>query len=116
VIKGWMKPDRVEQLRPEEGGEFSVLVPRHVRIALPVKSLEAPLPARIEFWTVPGGRLISLLEIYDSTTIEPPTIDRFRFEAGLDEVTNETELYLRRFGLLDSGAAPLAEREGSRRR
>lgn len=73
------------------------LVPRQVRIAVAADSLDAPLPSRIEFWTEPEGRRISLLEIYDVAETEPPGVEQFRFEPGGDDFANETELYLERF-------------------
>lgn len=97
VIKGEMRTVILEAMQAAGGGVISPLVPRQVMIAIPADSLAEPLPARIEFWSEAKGRLISLLEIYDSTTIEPPPIEHFRFEAGGDDFVNETELYLRRF-------------------
>jgi hypothetical protein len=97
VLKGLMRDTMFNELKEVGGGSVSELVPIQVRIAIPAESLSQPLPARIEFWSGVSGRLISLLEIYDSTTIESPPIERFRFEAGGNDFTNETELYLRRF-------------------
>jgi hypothetical protein len=97
VLKGTMRADMVAALRQSHGGKLSPLVPAQVRIAVPVAQLEQPLPARIEFWSEAGERLISLLEIYDATSIEKPPVERFRFEAGGDDFSNETELYVQRF-------------------
>lgn len=97
VIKGEMRQSVVAAMREAGGGAVSSLVPQQVRIAIRADSLAEPLPSRIEFWSHANGRLVSLLEIYDVTQIEPPPIERFRFEAGGDDFVNETELYLRRF-------------------
>lgn len=103
VLKGSMRADVIDALRPPGKGNISELIPQQVRIAIPAARIETPLPTRIEFWTASGGKLISLLEIYDMTTIEPPPIERFRFdfqfEPGATEPVIETELYVERFGL-----------------
>jgi hypothetical protein len=112
ILKGQMKEDQIQQLMSGTEGEFPELVPRHVRVAIPVNHAQVPIPARIEFWTRVGGTLLSMIEIYDLTEIEPPTVDRFRFEPRGDDFTNETDIYLRRFGFqvaeyLDRGTSPL---------
>lgn len=98
VVKGTMRELTLAGLKEIGGGTVSPLVPQHVRIAIAADSLDAPLPARIEFWSESSGRLISLLEVYNVATIEQPSAEQFRFEAGTDDFVNETELYLRRFG------------------
>ncbi len=103
VLKGSMREEVLETLVPPGGGKISELIPQQVRIAIPAARIDTPLPTRIEFWTAAGGKLISLLEIYDMTSIEPPPIERFRFDfqfepGGTDPVI-ETELYVQRFGL-----------------
>ena len=98
VLQGPFREDVAQDLMNRLQREtWPELVPRQVRIAVPADALDAPLPSRIEFWTAPEGRRISLLEIYDVAEIEPPGIDQFRFEPGGDDFTNETELYLKRF-------------------
>lgn len=98
VLQGPFRKDVGENLMNRLKREtWPELVPRQVRIAVAADSLDAPLPSRIEFWTQPDGRRISLLEIYDVAGIEPPGIDQFRFEPGGDDFSNETELYLDRF-------------------
>ncbi|EMI17028.1 putative secreted protein [Rhodopirellula maiorica SM1] len=73
------------------------------------------LPLRIEHWSrvmdEPSGpetdeipqaeRLISLVELYSIRQIAPPPIERFRFENRDAEVnfTNETDRYLKQFGV-----------------
>jgi hypothetical protein len=103
VLKGSFRPEVLAELKLLGNGQISELVPQHVRIAIPAAKIDAPLPARIEFWSEASGRLISLLEIYDMTTIEPPPVERFQFDVSLVPAGNdpvvETELYLRRFGL-----------------
>ena len=100
VIKGTVREDVASELAETHGGQFPAVLPRHIVIAVPVSSVEAPLPARIEYWTHAGGRLISLLEVYDSTLIESPPLDHFRFETGGGDFTNETDAYLARFGFV----------------
>jgi hypothetical protein len=109
VLKGALRDTLADPLRERAGGTFPQLVPRLVRVAVPADQLEAPLPARIEFWDRAGGKLLSLLEIYDATTIDPPPVTQFRFEAGGDDFVNETEIYMQRFGFV------LAEKEAELR-
>lgn len=98
VLQGPFREDVAESLMNRlERQTWPELVPRQVRIAVAADSLDAPLPSRIEFWTEPEGRRISLLEIYDVAGIEPPGIDQFRFEPGGDDFSNETQMYLDRF-------------------
>ncbi|XZE54530.1 hypothetical protein SH139x_000500 [Planctomycetaceae bacterium SH139] len=100
IIKGSLRTEVRETLTAEAGGVFPDLVPQHVVIAVPEDSLSAPLPLRIEYWSRADGRLISMLEIYDSTLVEPPSIDKFRFQPGGGDFTNETAEYLTRFGFV----------------
>jgi hypothetical protein len=97
VVKGTLKQSIQDTMAEANGGQFPDLVPRHVRVAIPHATINEPLPSRIEFLSEAGGRPISMLEIYDKTKIEKPPMDRFRFEAGGDDFTNETELYQQRF-------------------
>lgn len=100
VLKGTLRQNAADNLiagSPET--EWPALVPRQVRIAVAADSLAAPLPSRIEFWSEPAGRLISLLEIYDVAEIDSPGLDQFRFEPGGDDFANETELYIARFAV-----------------
>lgn len=114
VLKGQMHQARIDELTAEGGnGEFPDLVPRLVRIAIPRERLDLPIPARIEFWSEEGGRLITMLEVYDLTEIEPPGLERFRFEPGGDDFANETDLYLARFGMT---VAEISEAAASLRR
>lgn len=100
VLKGILREQVAERLMQSlQREDWPELVPRQVRIAVAVDALAAPLPSRIEFWSKPDGRLISLLEIYDVAEIETPGIDQFRFEPGGHDFTNETEMYIARFGL-----------------
>lgn len=100
VLKGTLRDEVAKELLQNlQRKDWPELVPRQVRIAVAADSLAAPLPSRIEFWSKPEGRLISLLEIYDVAEIETPGIDQFRFEPGGHDFTNETEMYIARFGL-----------------
>jgi hypothetical protein len=103
VLKGPLRSELCEEMGLPGNNELAELVPQHVRVAIPLAKIESPLPARIEFWSRAAGRLISLLEIYDMTVIEPPPVERFQFDVGLVPAGNdpvvETGLYLRRFGL-----------------
>lgn len=110
ILKGQMNEARIEEIAAGLQGEFPELVPRHVRVAIPANQTQLPMPARIEFWSRLGGTLLSMIEIYDLTEIEPPPVERFRFEPRGDDFTNETDLYLRRFGFqvaeyLDQGGS-----------
>ncbi len=108
IIKGSLRKEVRDTLTAEAGGTFPDLVPQHVVIAVPEDSLSAPLPLRIEYWSRADGRLISMLEIYDSTLVEPPSIDKFRFQPGGGDFTNETAEYLTRFGfVLAEGPKPM---------
>ena len=80
------------------------------------------MPLRIEHWsraidepsesdaekTQQAERLISLVELYSIRQIAPPPIERFRFENRDAEVnfTNETDGYLKRFGVNVAELAP----------
>lgn len=76
------------------------------------------LPVRFEYWSDPvksedeaeerpapqfkeQGRLISLIELYSIQEITPPQIGRFRFEANDSSInfTNDTDRYLRKYGI-----------------
>ena len=113
VINGTMARSLQDSITEANDGQFPNLVPRHVRIAIPRESINEPLPSRIEFRSEAESPLMSLLEIYDKTKIEKPPLDRFRFEAGGDDFTNETEMYLQRFltreSTLESGHTNLRE-------
>ncbi|GAA5506691.1 hypothetical protein [Novipirellula caenicola] len=83
------------------------------------------MPLRIEHWSremdPPSGpepeeipqaeRLISLVELYSIRQIAPPPIERFRFENRDAEVnfTNETDRYLKRFGVNVAELAPIKQ-------
>ncbi len=98
--------------------ELPELFPTRILVAiatepLPNTDFGEGLPVRIEYWsdpvfqagdegqTQPEGRLISLLELYSARPIDAPPVERFRFETQDNSITivNETDRYLRRYGV-----------------
>lgn len=123
VVIGNLKTDKRDELRQMLGGRrWPAHLPTRVNIAIAKNDdLETNfgrgLPVRIEHWGDPvnstegtrnsesslasGRQMISLLEFYSIKPINPPPVERFRFENQDAEIdfTNETARYEARFGI-----------------
>ncbi|WP_372721351.1 hypothetical protein [Novipirellula sp.] len=120
------KQDKVMQTSGRE--EWPTLYPVKVSVVISkVGNKESGfgkfMPLRIEHWSramdeptdseaeeiSQAERLISLVELYSIRQIAPPPIERFRFENRDAEVnfTNETDRYLKRFGVNVAELAPI---------
>lgn len=130
VITGDLLPERRQQIMAENGlGVWPELHPTRVRVAIAAKpdpetNFGQWLPVRIEFWSDPPpvsdepadqdaeeenagparparGRLITLVELYSIRPIDPPAIEKFRFDNQDAEVNfiNETDRYLQQYGI-----------------
>ncbi|WP_145416573.1 hypothetical protein [Planctomycetes bacterium K23_9] len=118
-ISGTLSSEARKRTLLESGAkDWPTLLPTRIMIAiaaepLPNTNFGQGLPVRIEFWSDPvigddssqpdhpEGRLISLLEIYSVRAIDAPPVERFRFETQdySIKIINETDRYLRRYGV-----------------
>ncbi len=120
VITGTLRKDVRTRVLAESGRQqWPLLLPTKVCVAVaatadPETNFGQLLPVRIEYWSdpvasagsaddqpKPKGRLLTLIELYSIQPIAPPPIERFRFENLDAEVnfTNETERYIKRYGV-----------------
>ncbi|MEM9364603.1 MAG: hypothetical protein AAGD07_01320 [Planctomycetota bacterium] len=113
------------RIHPEGDDTWPVLCPTRTVIAIaqedtPETRFGRGLPVRIEFYSdplneddqvdesetpsesatrVPERQLISLLELHQVRPIDPPPVERFRFENQNIDFVNETDRYLNRYGI-----------------
>ena len=119
IVKGKLKDEvRQQIISNTERSNLAELYPSNVRVAITLENdantqFGKWLPIRFEFRGDPQkaknvnsnaastqGPLISLLEIYSIHPIEPPPVDRFRFDSQeVINFTNETDRYLRNYGI-----------------
>ncbi|KAA1259733.1 hypothetical protein LF1_22700 [Rubripirellula obstinata] len=120
VITGNLKPEVRQTVLADSGrGEWPELYPTEIRVAIatqpdPKTGFGKWLPVRMEFrgdpilvpekdgyTTSKNGPLITLIEIYSLRSIDPPPPERFRFENQNAEVDiiNETDRYMRAYGV-----------------
>ena len=118
-ISGTLSSEARKRILLESGSkDWPELFPTRIMVAIAAESLPNTnfgqgLPVRIEFWSdpiaashsnekaKPEGRLISLLELYSVRPIDAPPVERFRFETQdySINIINETDRYLRRYGV-----------------
>ncbi len=118
-ISGTLSSEARKRILLESGAkDWPELFPTRIMVAiaaepLPQTNFGQGLPVRIEFWSdpvvansssekaEPQGRLISLLELYSVRPIDAPPVERFRFETQdySINIINETDRYLRRYGV-----------------
>ena len=119
VIRGNLSESARRRILTESRSKkLPELFPTRVNVAIadqpdPATGFGQGLPVRLEFWSdtiatakspsasEKDGRLVSLMELYSMRPIQAPPVERFRFdqqEAPVNFV-NETDRYLRRFGI-----------------
>ncbi|TWU07445.1 hypothetical protein [Stieleria varia] len=124
VLTGTLKPSRREEILQSSGGDrLPDLYPARVNVAIaktddPQTGFGKGLPVRIEFFSEKpvappkhqtadkapsnnSSNMISLIELYSVRPIDPPPVERFRFEnqdATVD-IINETARYEQMFGI-----------------
>ncbi|MGB7325379.1 MAG: hypothetical protein WBD31_10955, partial [Rubripirellula sp.] len=122
VLTGTLRKSKREQVLAESGLEtWPDLYPTQVRIAIAAKhdpqtNFGQWLPVHIEYRSdavtvsdpndpaktvTTNGRLITLIELYSLRPIQPPPIEKFRYENQDAEVifVNETDRYLQMHGV-----------------
>lgn len=109
ILRGAIRPETRQQILETAGRQdWPPLCPVEARVAIAAEDgpqdFGQGLPVRFEFWGQKASgepSLISLLEVYDARAIEPAPQQHFRYETGGQDVdfTNDTERYLRRFGV-----------------
>ena len=119
VITGTLRQRVRSQVLEATGGIWPEMYPTTVKVAIAtVDQAETGfgkgLPLRFEFWTDPQTdsaakdaaaakrpRLVTLIELFAIHPMTAPPVERFRFENQDAEVNfvNETDQYLRRYGV-----------------
>ncbi len=122
VVTGTLRKSKREAVLAESNRtEWPELYPTQVRIAIaakndPTSNFGQWLPVHVEFRSDPvtasdpndptktvttNGRLITLIELYSLRPIQPPPIEKFRYENQDAEVIfiNETDRYLQMHGV-----------------
>lgn len=124
VVSGRLRKQKRDEIMAESKREtWPELHPTRVMIAIqsqsnPETGFGKLLPVRMEFWSSLSdskgkekpqpseaikrdGRLITLVELYSIRPINPPPVERFRFENHDAEVNfvNETDRYIQSYGV-----------------
>ncbi|MEZ6089001.1 MAG: hypothetical protein R3C05_13440 [Pirellulaceae bacterium] len=106
ILRGKMKSERLQQLLDEhELKSIPDEMPTHVRVAIAADGPFRLIPVRMEFsgdpvsGSIGPSRLISEMDIYELTAIQPPKEELFRYNTSEEDAhfTNETQDYIDRF-------------------
>jgi hypothetical protein len=115
IVAGTLRPEIRQQVLSSSGGRWPELYPTQIRVAIAATSMSENgfgegLPVRVEYWSEPvqaqatdtpstAARMIMLVELYSIRQIEPPPLARFRYENQDVNFLNETDRYLRKYGI-----------------